>query len=1631
MQLDLKKQLYDDITTKLLEQDFLTQYHLTEELISSEIENPHFMQQLNTIIEDGDYSCQRVYDLCKHIFSSLWKGTPPELPLHYIYQFTLSKSFPHSVEITLDPQNDNACLLYLAVLRIVSDYQRRTEDGTWQSKYPLDFLTSEEVKQLPTPRGEYKSFVKAFKEEFIYEMMKLNFEVMGHNTLDHICAVHYLSLHVGRQLLDRGVSVDLGRVSGAAAGHDIGKFGCRSFESKRVAYLHYYYTDQWFNEHNFTFIGHIALNHSVWDLELENLSIESLILIYSDFRVKNVLDDSGKYVMKMISLEEAFQTILEKLDNVDDEKEKRYRRVYQKLRDFESYLLDFRVLVDPDGHPSELLDEKERRYYSLMHGNLITENIKYLAIHHNIHLMYKLRDETSLNELIEVIRGEKDPKTLREYLDLFDEYSTYLTQKQKVIMLKFLYEKLIHPEEDIRSQCAELIGSLIATFDENYRKEIPEGVTLDPPTITSCGLLTEYLERFLWPDHKIISLHHRWIRYSVRPFIASLFKLCPEYQLKNYKNIILPYYNHNTADHAAITMDLFETLNFIPISSSDLYFDQLGTYILEGIKSERIDLQVAALETMVYFIDFVPAGHNIYAELKAILHQQELTQSIPAIHYLHYQLALLIFIDKADIIRFQQHYEIGRNKVPDIYLSNLKTATNWITKKTHVELLLRYSIESSSVSKFYTAMHFCNLLKVSAVESVRNRAGESLVNIFSHLPIEQRNDIAIDLLRALEIEGVQFTKFIPNYLGQIIGYLKPIELDEIIEDFYEKIKQSNSQTSSLLLKTIGIFLSHYAKYQNLFDEDTGKYELRRQKLLSILLNGLVHDDVQINQIAFSVIGKDLFRSHRITLEEKHEIFQQIAKKLLILLSDTEEKELTFLTNSAGLNHIYRFISDYHFFVDVIEIKVPDKIAFFPGSFDPFTLSHKEITRAIRDTGFEVYLTVDEFSWSKRTQPNLIRKNIINMSVADELDVYLYPEDFPVNIASPEDLKKLVHNFPQSQVYIVVGSDVILNASAYDSPTTEFCISQLPHVIFERRVGNFAIEQDTLLHDMITQMKGPVLRLNLPPQYEDISSSQIRDYIDDNRDISNLIDPLAQRYIYEHSLYRREPQYKSFTQPVSMDFDFINGPDDDLIKELVSIFHKNESKSYKSIQQALTMPQCTLLLARNANDPEHILGYSLFHWLPSDMFYQTFTDRYLSEQVRNQYVGRIVCISGLFVQDHATFDDLHQVVLSETLAYALKHDYSFGVFFNTIEPEVSPNMISLLNLHGFEDISYEKSCPLFIVNMTNPCTLTLDINTIIKEPFNSNYLIKKTVLKTRKKLQEAFTKLYPGHLVLSFDRKIIDEVIMKKICMENSVPPIAMVPRQLGEFMCVPFGNILNRAIVPNTVTKSLHIERLFAPDMQSFTIGAYPFYLDIKNQVRMIGSFDRPVILVDDLLNKGYRLKGLDPLLKSENINVKKVIVGLLSGRGKELMEIQNRQVDSAYFLPKLRLWFNEALLYPFIGGDTLWRGVYPEKNILSSVNFILPYTSPSFIKDVPKETLYDLSETCLQNAIDILKAVEIEYQRINEKKLTLSMLGEVFLYPRYPDQGENVSYNYNVHPSQHLERDLEQLKRLKYSFTI
>jgi hypothetical protein len=287
-------------------------------------------------------------------------------------------------------------------------------------------------------------------------------------------------------------------------------------------------------------------------------------------------------------------------------------------------------------------------------------------------------------------------------------------------------------------------------------------------------------------------------------------------------------------------------------------------------------------------------------------------------------------------------------------------------------------------------------------------------------------------------------------------------------------------------------------------------------------------------------------------------------------------------------------------------------------------------------------------------------------------------------------------------------------------------------------------------------------------------------------------------------------------------------------------------------------------------------------------------------------------------------------------------------------------------------------------------------------------------------------LYPGSLVLSINSGILHDKLVKMIAAENNVPLEPYPERKFGRLMCVPFGGLLQGRTVPNTVTKSLHTEKVFNGRINGFKIKESPFYSPILNQVRTIKSFNRPVILLDDFLHKGYRIKELDPVLKREGVDVEKIVVGILSGRGRDLMEIQNREVGSAYYIPNLRNWFIESVLYPFAGGDSIETENVAAAGIIPSVNLILPYVAPKFLKDVPQRAIFELSMTCLRNTQSILKVLEEVYQELFERNLTLGRLSEVISAPRMPDRGDCARYDLNLPPSVYVANDIEMLIRIE-----
>lgn len=1544
------------------------------------IETEGYMQRFAGLFSGARLRCADVLALCRPELEVLCPGEPSEGWLAYAYDYARRLLYPEKTDA--EPFAPGAVFL-LSVLQVLfaAEAELLPHDPAWT----FDFLTDDELAGSPCAPS-YQRFLRLWRREFVYELMRLGLEVTPYRTLEHIAGVHHLAVTAARALRKSGVAVDVALVSGAAAGHDLGKFGCRPGE--RVPYLHYFYTDQWFRRRRMTDIGHVAANHSVWDLEPDYLSVEALLLIYADFRVKQLHDAQGREITRISTLAQAFQVILDKLDDVDGEKQKRYTRVYARLEDFEQFMVSRGVDVTMSGGDTPPLPEK---HTALMTDDEALRALTLRCVGHNMELMHRLTDQRSFARLLEEARGETDWRRLRAYLAVMESYSLYLHIPQKVQTLTFLYELLMHREGDIRRQAAALLGEIIAGFHAGYAKERPADIRPGPRAITDVDQWRLYLDKILYPDHKLMPQHRRWIGYTLKFAVGSLLSHCPGRE-ERFLTPVFAYYRRPEDLDDYTAFQLLDTAAALPDTAYTASRARQMTDFAAALSLRKdLTIRMAAVLLLDRLARLYPEDGRALEAVTAVPDGDSGT-----LRYL-----------KQDVLSQGAPLLLPEDVVSEIFLDNLKTATPWITKQGNLRLLTDFARSGKSPA-LHIATHLSNLIKVSDRVTVRHSAGNALLALAPRLTADQRNEVAVELCRGLELGQQEFTKYIPDYLGRFALWLPPAELDEVLDDLRVNLSSSDSRVTASVLDTVGVIYEAYDAYRSRFPETDDAYRRRRERLLGLLMRGLSGIDGATRQEALFVLGRRVFGSGELGRHEKRRAFMLTQRKLLSAQDEFPGEGLTFYYRAAMLGKLYRFITEERLFHKGFDFGAPRPVAFFPGTFDPFTLSHKGIVRAIRDQGFEVLLAIDEFSWSKKTQPYRLRRRIAAMAVADVFHVSIFPEDFPVNIANPENLHELRAAFPGRSVSIVVGSDVVLHASSYKKSVTPDSIHTFDHVIFRRT------EPDAEPADY-SCITGKVLELTLPPQLEEISSTRIREAVDANRDISNLIDPTVQEFIYRRGLYLREPQDK----PV-------------LRTEDLSFLPASPETAEKFLRTMLSVPTAAALRTQIESRGDDvmvcrdtdgtILGAASYACLDSARLFARLGDPALSGLVRQNAGGRTLLISGLFVPRGERQSDLCQLLITEVLTLALSREFTYALYL-PLEGAVSGYGRQLLTLQGF--VPAGDSTDALAVDMRCPIVLSRNVDTAVKAPFSSSPRVLAAIAAAHRRLQAALTKLQPGSLVLSLSAGVIYHRLLQRITGRNGVPAEPTTPRVLGPDICVPYGKILRGVAVPNTVTKTLRTDKVYEPDLSTYSIEAYPDYSPLPDQVRTIHAFARPVILVDDMLHDGKRIRRLAPLLAETNTPVDQVLVGYLTGMGRDLMEQLGYDVDAIYYLPNLRLRFVESTLYPFIGGDTVRRSEALPGGLQPAVNRILPYAAPEYT-GMDDETAWELSLCCLENARDILLALETEFRSLYARNLTLSRLGEAVILPLCPDKGGCMTYDLSRAASTYLEGDIELLKRMR-----
>ncbi len=1544
-------------------------------------------------------SCAGAVDAFRPLLMSL-APEPPEGWLRYAYQVALSLLYPAADHIHTSAQWDGA-LCFLQFLQVLL----RAEGRALPFDPWLDFaFCSEEELSDSGVAEEYRRFLARFQGEYIYELLRMSTEVTPFKTLNHIAGVHHVAMTVSRAFKAGGGLIDLGLISGAALGHDIGKFGCKPGE--RVPYLHYYYTDQWFTQRGLTALGHIAANHSVWDLEIENLSSESLALVYADFRVKQTYDGEHRETACLYSLQEAFDVILSKLDNVDAAKRRRYQYVYSKLRDFEEYMVSFGVdttLATTGRKPPERQDP------ALMTPDQVVVALRRTAVDHNIRLMHRLGREQLFGNILEAARGEKEPARLRAYVSIFEEYFTYWSAGQKEQTLDFLYELLMVPDGDIRRQAAALIGRILATFRSGYKKEPPADAAPDPEEDRPFLLWQEYLDKLIQPDHRLTPRQISMIRYQAKTVVDALLVSCSDADAPRFAAELFRHYRHPSATDPDAAFALLDTVLNLPLERTEeadrkLLVDFAAWWLSHGGLSQK----AAALRLFQHLLMALTPGSRIRAAAASAVAKADCQGSTPLL-FLQVRLGELMGLELSE-----QRCQLNHgDTISNVFLDNLKTATPWVLKAVGVEYLLDQVEQGNRANVLHIATHYSNLMKVSENVVVRRMAGAALLAIAPALTPDRRNEIAVELSKALETGQAEISQYIPVYLGQFALWLTPRELDEVLDQMQQLLSSASGGVVAASLSTVGAMLEHYAVYASRFGESETVLEARRKRMAGMLLKGLASYRQSVRQEALRILGEGLFASQVLSYEDKTTLFILMAKKILFLINEQPEQELTFFYTAAALSHIYRFIVTHRIESGPFQFHIPEKAAFFPGTFDPFSLSHKGIVQEIRNLGFEVYLAIDEFSWSKKAQPSLIRRQIVSMSVADEFDVYLFPHDIPVNLATPADLDRLHRIGGGRKPYLAVGSDVIANASSYKAAPTPGSVHSLNHIVFRRSSDAEGHEIDADL----SRITGEVIELQLPTHLEDISSTRIRENIDLGRDISNLIDPAVQDFIYRNGLYLREPQYKQLLRAGYLDFRFYQEPEAALWQEL------SEAVAADRGQMVPPDPRDSVCVLRDTGPRPRVLGFLTVRTVNSAGLYEALGDTQLADYVRRHTAGLVGLLTGLYTVRSAGGNyDVGQLLLTEVLSRAMSRDCGYAVW----HAPASAAVLDLLERQGFRQVEVRGRLPLLLVDMRSPAVLVQNIPTTLKEPFSSDRKVLEAVHAAHARFQRAITDLYPGILVLSLNAEVIYHRLVRKIVELNGVPAEPTVPRVLGPKMCVPFGKILRGNAIPNTVTKTIHTDKVFAPDLRSFNIEAFPGYAPLPSQIRTIRSFRRPVILVDDLLHSGNRINALDPLFRQEGLEIDRVLVGLLSSRGKDLMAAKGRAVDSVYFVPNMRAWFVESTMYPFIGGDTVGGATASVPGLTPSVNLILPYAFPRFYKECGREAVFQFSRTCVENSRDILLTLETAYRERYARNLTLSRLSEAVILPLAPDKGACLRYDPNLPASACLENDLGMLLRMR-----
>lgn len=304
------------------------------------------------------------------------------------------------------------------------------------------------------------------------------------------------------------------------------------------------------------------------------------------------------------------------------------------------------------------------------------------------------------------------------------------------------------------------------------------------------------------------------------------------------------------------------------------------------------------------------------------------------------------------------------------------------------------------------------------------------------------------------------------------------------------------------------------------------------------------------------------------------------------------------------------------------------------------------------------------------------------------------------------------------------------------------------------------------------ISGKVVELKLPPHLEDISSTRIRDAVDQGRDISNLIDPVAQDLIYRQGLYLREPLDKPLLSAGDIQFCY-QAPEEDWGGPAAG---GPPRPAGGDGGPALRPPA-----GRDGGGPG---GAELLPGGARTAVRRLGSTR-LAGFVRERTGGRALVISGMWCARTRDPMEICQALITEVLTCALRQGHGCALFCPA-QDFVPGYVRELLALQGFVPAPAPwQGREVLAVDMSRPIVLTRNMETVLKAPFTGSAAVLTALNAAHRRLQTALTGLYPGCLVLSISASVIHHRLLHMITAANGVSAQPTRPGCWGSVCACP------------------------------------------------------------------------------------------------------------------------------------------------------------------------------------------------------------------------------------------------------